>query len=81
MTSQYMGEQGDHTWVLSFPHGWGLTLGEQLLKLPPQLLGWTKLPQLPNIWPGIMDMMSTKESSCTACQFHKCFSHTTLVDP
>ena len=80
MTSQYMGEQGLHTWVLSFPRGWGLTLGEQLPKLPPQLLGLTKLPQLPNIWLGIMDMMSTKERLCTAYPFYNA-TYTTWVDP
>ena len=69
MTSQCMGAQGGHIWVLSFPLGWGLTPGEQLPKLPPQLPDWTKLRQLPSTWRGIMDMMSTKEGSCTAVYF------------
>ena len=66
MTSQCTGDPEGRTWVPSFPHGWGLTLGGQLLKLRPQLPGWTKLLQPPNTWLAITDMMSTKESSCTA---------------
>ena len=69
MTSPCMEGLGGRTWALSFPHGWGLTLGPQLPKLLPQLWGWTKQQQLPSTWQGIMVMMFTKESSCTAQYF------------